>query len=497
MIYLISIIVLVFFILFLMFRIQQSKSAFKLELQNAQFENVTQIKLLESQNEELIIRKKKMESNFKNIIEENKIEHNDEVEKIKKEYESRIEILKAEFKDNFLNQKNEYEKMQNNLKNGFKESLDDLNNFYEKEAEKLKVELKKERELQIEIQSKKIKEEMIKNFEDISNKALQQNSENMIMNSKNILLPLKEQITLFKNELDKNKEDSKINTEILKKEIQDLSLSSGAVKEQTERLANALKQNSKQRGLLGEMLLENILNISGLRKGFEYETQEHLKNMDNQKIIPDVVLYLPNNRSIAVDSKVSMVGYEKYINEKDANGLKEHINSVKNHIEDLSSKSYHEFTRGNKLDFTIMFMPFEDAFQVVMNNENILSKAYEKNIIFSSPSTIIGLIKIIDLLWKIEARDKNFNLILDSCKSLIFKFDIFLRKFENIGKTIEKTLQIYEESYGNLKTGKGSVNNILNKLKNNMSKVDPDLLTELKQKEEENKINIMHEEKVN
>lgn len=225
-------------------------------------------------------------------------------------------------------------------------------------------------------------------------------------------------------------------------------------------LTKALKGDSKKQGNWGEMILERILEKSGLQKDREYSIQPTFKDEDGNALRPDVVLTYPDNRTVVIDSKVSLVAYERYASSEDIDEqkafLKEHIQSLRSHINSLSSKNYGEIVKS--LDFTMMFIPIEPAYlEAIREDDDLWQYAYNKRILLISPTHLISALKMIADLWKREFQNRNAEEIAKRGGLLYDKFVGFVENLNKIGKNITQANSAYEEALNQLKSGKGNL----------------------------------------
>ncbi|MEA3498663.1 MAG: DNA recombination protein RmuC [Campylobacterota bacterium] len=306
------------------------------------------------------------------------------------------------------------------------------------------------------------KEQMKQEFENLSNKvfknSVQESNENLTL----LLKPFKEQLSSFGsrvNEIysDETKQRSSLLTEI--KNLKELNLQIG---EDTLNLTKALKGENKLQGDWGEMILSKILEQSGLKEDREYSVQNSYQNDDGKRLRPDVVLHLPNEKDIIIDSKVSLVSYIKVVNAQDEEGqnlaIKELMLSLNRHIKDLSSKKYEDLEELKTLDFVLMFIPIEGAFMLASSNEELMFKtAFENNVLLVSPSTLFITLRTIENMWKIQYQNENAELISKKAADLYDKFAGFIEDIENIGKHIDKTKSSYELALNKLSTGRGNL----------------------------------------
>ncbi len=329
-------------------------------------------------------------------------------------------------------------------------------------------------------------------FENFVNKLLNDSSEKLQKKSEksisDILIPLKEKIDQFQ---EKYKEDYKkeaveraeLKTS-LKAEIEKIINASNNMQENTINLTKALRGSVKTQGNWGEVVLENILKSSGLREGVEYITQGKslkLKNESGKHLKPDIIVKLPDDKHIVIDSKVSLIHYENYINSEDSYEKKESINSfiksIDNHIKDLESKSYHLQEKLITSEFTLMFFPIEGAFSLALQNkQDIFTRAWEKSIIIVSPTTLLATLRTIASIWKQEKQNKNAFEIASESGKLYDKFVNFINDLDKIGEQLGKAKHSHENAIKKLHHGPGNIISKIEKLKTLGAKNSKELL---------------------
>jgi DNA recombination protein RmuC len=231
---------------------------------------------------------------------------------------------------------------------------------------------------------------------------------------------------------------------------------------EAQNLTKALKGDSKTQGNWGEVILERILEKSGLRKGFEFEVQVTERNEENQLIRPDVVVKLPDNKFLIVDSKVSLTAYEQWVNSTDeaekTAALKAHILSIRQHIKGLAEKKYQEIHGAQSPDFVLLFIPIQPAFDVALQNEpDLYNSAFEKNIILVSPTTLLATLSTVNSVWKQEYQSRNAVEIAEKSGAMYDKFVAFTEDLEKVGKAIDQSQKVYGEAMNKLVTGKGNL----------------------------------------
>ena len=320
----------------------------------------------------------------------------------------------------------------------------------------------------------KLQEKFTKEFENLANKILEekstkfteQNKENM----KNILSPLQEKIQLFEKKVDDTHKESIDYHAALRQQIIGLSEMNAQMSKETLNLTKALKGDSKMQGNWGELVLERVLEKSGLEKDREYYVQQSHIAVDENRVFPDVVINLPDGKKMIVDSKVSLTAYEKYINEEDDSlkigYLKEHVSSIKRHVEQLGEKNYHDLYEIESPDFVLLFIPIEPAFAMALNEDTTLyNKAFEKNIVIVTPSTLLATLRTIDSMWANQKQQENAMEIARQAGALYDKFQGFVEDLIKIGKKIDESKIEYGAAMNKLVEGKGNLIISVEKLK--------------------------------
>lgn len=309
-------------------------------------------------------------------------------------------------------------------------------------------------------------------FENLANRILDEKSEKFVATNKtqieNILNPLQEKIKSFEERVEITHKDHLIQQTSLKEQITFLSSLNKQMTQETINLTNALKGDSKVQGNWGEVILERILEKSGLEKDREYEVQKSF-NLEGKRVQPDVVIHLPNDKKMIIDSKVSLTAYERFCNETDEmekqNFLKQHILSVANHIKQLSEKNYQHIYEVASPDFILMFVPIETAFALAINNDpNLYNQAFEKNIVIVTTSTLLATLKTIDSLWKNEKQQNNALEIAKQAGLLYDKFVGFVDDIQNIEKNIDRSKLDIEKAKNKLFLGNGNLVNAADKI---------------------------------
>jgi DNA recombination protein RmuC len=303
-------------------------------------------------------------------------------------------------------------------------------------------------------------------FENIANKILKQNSQEFtIVNQKNIgdiLNPLKEKIQTFEKKVEDTYQKGIKDQTDLKAELKKLYDLNSKISEEANNLTRALKSDTKKQGNWGEVILERVLERSGLVKGQEYKTQETARNEAGEMIRPDVVVYLPDNKHIIIDSKVSLVAYESFINDEDHTKrdiyLKQHVDSIRNHVKGLSEKSYSNVAAYDSPDFVLLFMPIESAFSAAIQADvELFNFAWEKKIVMVSPTTLLATLRTIASIWKHEKQTQNAMEIATQGGALYDKFVGFLKDLEDLGNQLSKASKSYDEARKKLAEGSGNM----------------------------------------
>jgi len=310
------------------------------------------------------------------------------------------------------------------------------------------------------------KNELSREFSNLSNRIFEEKSKQFSSASKEqlelLLKPFREQISSFSKEAREQFETELKDRHLLKDELLRLKKMNEQLANEALNLTNALKGENKTQGNWGEIVLENILEQSGLREGVEYELQATLKSDEGKTYRPDVIIHMPQNRDIIVDSKVSLTAYERFVNEEDpqekAKALKEHIASISAHIKGLSQKRYEKLEGVNTLDFVLLFMPIEGAFLLALEQDGeFFKRAYESNILVVSPSTLLVTLRTIEHIWRTQRQEEHAKKIAQEAEAMYDKLVGFVEEMQNIGNHIQKSQDAYEKAMNRLSTGRGNV----------------------------------------
>lgn len=313
---------------------------------------------------------------------------------------------------------------------------------------------------------KEAKEALSKEFENIANRIFETKSQTFTEQSKSnlesLLKPFKDNIDEFKTRVEniyveETRDRSSLRTELHSLKELNMQLSEGA-----KNLTDALKGSNKTLGDWGEVVLERIFETSGLEKGREYQIQFSTKDTEGSAFRPDAIIYLPGGKQIVVDAKTSLKAYEQYHstdNETEmAIFLKDHIRSVRQHIKSLSEKNYSNLEGINSLDYVLMFIPIEPAFNLVMKEaKEIYTEAFDKGIIIVTQTTLFVTLKTIQNIWKTEKRNQNALKISKRVQEFLKKLESFVVKFEDVGKSIDRAQRLFRDASNHLKDGRGNL----------------------------------------
>jgi len=334
-----------------------------------------------------------------------------------------------------------------------------------------------------------LQEKFTKEFENLANKIFDDKtkkfSEQSKTNLKVILDPLKERISEFQNKVEETNKESIDRNAALRQQLSSLKEMNLQMSQDAQNLTNALKGEVKTMGNWGEMILERILEISGLEKDREYIIQESVTTEDGKRLQPDVIVKLPDKKNIIIDSKVSLLSYEKYTSFDDEKekqiALKEHISSIRSHVKNLSSKGYQNLYQNESLDFVFMFIPIEGAFALALQNDNSLYDYAlgEMNIMIVSPTTLLATLRTIEYIWKHEYQSRNVIEIAKQSGALYDKFVGFIDDLIDIGNRMDQAKNSYEGAMKKLSEGTGNLVNRADKIKKLGAKTSKSLPTKI------------------
>ncbi|EMH3444853.1 DNA recombination protein RmuC [Vibrio harveyi] len=303
-------------------------------------------------------------------------------------------------------------------------------------------------------------------FEHLANQLFEEKTAKVDMQNRQslegLLSPLKEQLEGFKKQVNDSFSQEAKERHTLVHELKNLQRLNEHMTREAVNLTQALKGDNKQQGNWGEVVLARVLAESGLREGHEYQTQVSLQNEAGKRYQPDVIVHLPQNKQVVVDSKMALVAYERYFNAENdiqrEQALSDHLAALRAHIKGLSLKDYHQLKGIQSLDYVLMFIPVEPAFQVAIQADPSLVKdAMEQNIILVSPTTLLVALRTIDNLWRNERQNENAQLIAERAAKLYDKLRLFIDDMEGLGGALDKANQTYQGAMNKLATGRGNV----------------------------------------
>ena len=392
---------------------------------------------------------------------------NEEILKNFEEVKKELANMENE-KENILNRKNELEKelaktiqkleILENIQQDYK-ILQEINAEDKARIKELETKLaENEKSFEEKFQIlKKSEKELKETFDNLASKILETTQQKAEKNIIDLLNPLNKELKEFKEKIENMNEKGSLNINLLKKEIEDLKNLSLKLSDDANNLTKALKGEKKLQGSWGELVLERVLEMSGLRKGIEYEREVNLKNDENKTYRPDVIIHLPNERDVIIDSKVSLNSYSEYVKNNNETDLKNHIKALKNHIDTLAEKKYENLKGINSLDFIFMFVPVENALNIAIEKDNLFEYAFKKRVILVSPSTLLISLRAIEASWRYERQAENIKEIVKSAENLYDKVRGFLEDFKKVGENLYKAKDTYEKAKNKLSTGKGNV----------------------------------------
>ena len=311
-----------------------------------------------------------------------------------------------------------------------------------------------------------LQEKFTKDFELVANKILEEKSSKFTLKNKenidNILKPLQEKIEKFEQKVELTNKEAIDRTSALREQIKGLTTLNEQMTKEANNLTKALKGDSKIQGNWGELVLERVLEKSGLEKDREYFIQQSFTTEEGNRVLPDVVIHLPDHKKMIVDSKVSLRAYERFVNEEDPSTqeahLKDHVIALKRHVQQLSDKNYHDLYQIESPDFVLLFIPIEPAFAIAINNDNQLyNEAFEKNIVIVTPSTLLATLRTIDSMWNNEKQQQNALEIAKQAGALYDKFHGLVIDLTAVGKKMDDAKQGYSAAMNKLVDGNGNL----------------------------------------
>lgn len=356
----------------------------------------------------------------------------------------------------FQNRSTDYQRLQQQLIDSKTEKAALQTRWEEQEKNnKEKIQLLQDTEIQLKTQFENLANKI---FEDRSKQFSEQNKASM----EHIVSPIKDQLSDFKKRVETVYDNETKDRVSLREEISSLRRDTEKMNQEALNLTKALKGDNKIQGNWGEMILEKVLEQSGLRKGIEYETQGAFRDEDNKLFKPDVIIRLPENKDIVVDSKVSLLAYEDYCSSEDEgqrdNALKAHTKAVRDHIKGLSNKDYSGLKGLRSLDFVLLFMPIESAFMAAFQaDEKLFTDAFEHKIVVVTPTTLLATLKTIENIWRYERQNENAKMIADKAGTLYDKIRGFVEDLDKLGNQLSTVNKTYDGVMNKLTIGNGNL----------------------------------------
>ncbi|WP_064792131.1 DNA recombination protein RmuC [Shewanella woodyi] len=303
-------------------------------------------------------------------------------------------------------------------------------------------------------------------FENLANKIFEERSEKFQHQNTNqldsVLAPFKQQLEGFRKQVNESYTNEQSQRSAFNHQLESLKALNLQMSRDAVNLTNALKGDNKQQGNWGEVILERVLQESGLREGHEYDTQTDLKNDDGKRFKPDVIVHLPENKDVVIDAKMSLVAYERYFNSDEEEvrkqALKEHVISVRSHIKGLSNKDYQKLHGLTSLDYVLMFIPLEPAFLLALEHDpSLVNYALEQNIMIVSPTNLLVALRTINNIWRYEYQNQNAQQIAKQAGKIYDKLCGYIEDMEKLGRAIEGAEKSYSNAMNKLSSGKGNL----------------------------------------
>lgn len=337
------------------------------------------------------------------------------------------------------------------------QALESSRSYYKAQQEKI---------LEQKTEIEHIQEKFSKDFELIANKILEEKTQKFTESNRTnldvLLNPLKENIKAFEDKVEKVYKAESDERNVLKGEISKLMELNKQISEEANNLTRALKADSKKQGNWGEVILDRILEASGLTEGQSYTKQSSFTHEDGNRLQPDVIVSLPDNKHVIIDSKVSLLAYDRLVNSENDDDrkthLKSHLISIRNHITGLGGKNYHDLYGVNSPDFVLLFVPIESSFAVAIQNDlELFEFAWNKRVVIVTPSTLLATLRTIASIWKQEQQTKNAIEIATRAGALYDKFVGFISDLKRIGDNLDKAKENYNDAFGKLSSGSGNL----------------------------------------
>ncbi|EMR02914.1 DNA recombination protein rmuC [Cesiribacter andamanensis AMV16] len=325
---------------------------------------------------------------------------------------------------------------------------------------------------------RQLQEQLRQQFENLAQKVLNQQREQLAESNSErmrlILDPLKERIASFEKRVENNQEQQSVQSQLMKSELERLAKLNLQMSEEARNLTQALKGDNKTQGNWGELVLERILESSGLQRGSEYLLQGEelgLRSEEGQQQRPDVIVKLPEGRHLIIDAKVSLVAYERFCScleeAERSQYLRQHVLSIRSHVKGLSDKHYHRLHKLNAPDFVLLFLPIEACFSLALSadGDDLFGYAWERKVVIVSPTTLLATLRTTASIWKYEKQNQNALQIAEESGKLYDKFFGFVQELEKVGGMLDRSREAYEEAMKKLSTGKGNLLGRAEKLK--------------------------------
>ncbi|GGE64283.1 DNA recombination protein RmuC [Shewanella carassii] len=303
-------------------------------------------------------------------------------------------------------------------------------------------------------------------FENLANKIFEDRSERLksqnLSQLDGVLGPLKQQLEGFRRQIHESYSQEQSERSSLKHQLEDLKQLNLRMSQDAVNLTKALKGDNKQQGNWGEVILERVLQESGLRQGHEYDVQQDLKNDAGKRFKPDVIVHLPANKDVVIDAKMSLLAYERYYNadtdEERALALREHINSIRGHIKGLSQKDYQQLHGIKSLDYVLMFIPVEPAFLLALEQEpQLVNFALENNIMLVSPTNLLVALRTINNIWRYEYQNQHAQRIARQAGKIYDKLCGYLEDMDKLGRALDNAEKCFNGAMNKLATGRGNL----------------------------------------
>lgn len=303
-------------------------------------------------------------------------------------------------------------------------------------------------------------------FETLANRVFEHKAHTFESQNKqsleNMLSPLRSQLEGFHKQVNERFGEQAKERHTLIHEIKNLQTLNQYMTQEAVNLTQALKGDNKKQGHWGEMILTRVLEESGLREGYEYQTQVKALNQDGKYFQPDVIVHLPEQRSVIIDAKMTLTAYERYFNsdvlDERATALNQHVAALRGHLKGLGRKDYHQLHGIKSLDYVLMFIPIEPAFQLAVEADaKLIRDALNQNIILVSPTTLLVALRTISNLWRYEQQNQNAKIIADKAARLYDKIRLFVEDMETIGTSLTKATDVYQAALNKLSEGRGNI----------------------------------------